>query len=175
MRVKYLALMATLLAGLSYLSFLLFVNWGENVVFPEDFRELSLRVLFLCLISFLTYQLVRANRTQALNYQTVAEQLAEAICRIIARPLDRSRPLWELYVIEGVENGTRIAQLTKIHHAAIDGEAGEEILVNLLDLEPDPPPPDPEPPRVVEPLPDGLELLARGLGNTMLTPMRLRY
>jgi two-component system, NtrC family, sensor histidine kinase HydH len=72
------AFLVTLLAGLSYLSFLLFVDWGQNVIFPDDFRELSLRVLFLCLISFLTYQLVKANRTQALNFQSVAEQLADA-------------------------------------------------------------------------------------------------
>ena len=61
------------------------------------------------------------------------EQLAEVISRIVARPLDRSRPLWELYVIEGVANGTRIAQLTKIHHAAIDGAAGAGMLAAILD------------------------------------------
>jgi diacylglycerol O-acyltransferase len=64
------------------------------------------------------------------------EQLAEAVSRIIARPLDRTRPLWELYVIEGVDNGTRIAQLTKVHHAAIDGAAGAMMLAALLDIDP---------------------------------------
>ncbi len=65
------------------------------------------------------------------------EQLAEVVSRIVARPLDRTRPLWELYVIEGVENGTRIAQLTKIHHAAIDGAAGAMMLAAILDTDPD--------------------------------------
>ena len=64
------------------------------------------------------------------------EQLGEAVSRIVARPLDRSRPLWELYVIEGLENGTRIAQLMKIHHAAIDGASGALMLAALLDLDP---------------------------------------
>ena len=64
------------------------------------------------------------------------EQLAEAVSRIIARPLDRTRPLWELYVIEGVDNGRLIAQLTKVHHAAIDGAAGAMMLAALLDIDP---------------------------------------
>jgi WS/DGAT/MGAT family acyltransferase len=65
-----------------------------------------------------------------------AQQLAEAVSRIIARPLDRTRPLWELYVIEGVDNGRLIAQLTKVHHAAVDGAAGAMMLAALLDLDP---------------------------------------
>jgi WS/DGAT/MGAT family acyltransferase len=64
------------------------------------------------------------------------EQLAEVVSRIVARPLDRAKPLWELYVIEGVDGGTRIAQLTKIHHAAIDGAAGAQMLSAILDTDP---------------------------------------
>ncbi len=64
------------------------------------------------------------------------QQLADVVSRIIARPLDRSRPLWELYVIEGVENGRYIAQLNKIHHAAIDGAAGVHLLGVMLDEDP---------------------------------------
>ena len=65
------------------------------------------------------------------------QQLAEVVSRIHARPLDRSRPLWELYVIEGVDGGTRIAQLTKVHHATIDGASGALMLAAILDTEPD--------------------------------------
>ena len=72
------ATLITLATGLSYLSFLLYVDWQSMTLLPEDIRELLLRVLFLCLISFLTFQLVKANRTQALRYQAVAEELAEA-------------------------------------------------------------------------------------------------
>ena len=64
------------------------------------------------------------------------EQLADVVSRIVARPLDRSRPLWELYVIEGVDNGRLIAQLTKVHHAAIDGAAGAMMLAAILDTDP---------------------------------------
>jgi diacylglycerol O-acyltransferase len=65
------------------------------------------------------------------------EQLSEVVSRIVSRPLDRNRPLWELYVIEGVDNGRLIAQLTKIHHAAIDGAAGAVMLGVILDTDPD--------------------------------------
>jgi diacylglycerol O-acyltransferase / wax synthase len=63
------------------------------------------------------------------------EQLAEIVSRIIARPLDRSRPLWEMYLIEGLAGG-RVAQLTKIHHAAIDGAAGAQLLAIMFDTDP---------------------------------------
>src|SRR4051795_7682019 len=62
-------------------------------------------------------------------------QLADQVARIISRPLDRARPLWELYVIEGLESGC-VAVLTKIHHAVVDGLSGAEIMALLLDLTP---------------------------------------
>ena len=65
------------------------------------------------------------------------QQLAEVASRIHARPLDRTRPLWELYVIEGVDGSTKIAQLTKVHHATIDGASGALMLAAILDTEPD--------------------------------------
>jgi diacylglycerol O-acyltransferase / wax synthase len=65
------------------------------------------------------------------------EQLADVVSRIVARPLDRNRPLWELYVIEGVDDGRLIAQLTKVHHATIDGAAGAQMLAAILDTDPD--------------------------------------
>jgi len=62
-------------------------------------------------------------------------QLTEQVSRLHARPLDRSRPLWEIYLITGLAH-RRAAVYTKIHHAAIDGASGAELLTVLLDLTP---------------------------------------
>ena len=63
-------------------------------------------------------------------------QLADQAARLHARPLDRQRPLWELYLISGLSGG-RMAIYTKVHHAAIDGVSGSDILGTLLDLTPE--------------------------------------
>lgn len=68
----------TVAACLSYLSFLVFVDWSRQELSSQGIRELGLRVLFLCMLGFLTHRLVEANRMQARRYQGVAEQLAEA-------------------------------------------------------------------------------------------------
>jgi diacylglycerol O-acyltransferase len=62
-------------------------------------------------------------------------QLTEQVGRLHARPLDRSRPLWEIYLITGLAK-RRVAVYTKIHHSAIDGASGAELLTVLLDLTP---------------------------------------
>jgi WS/DGAT/MGAT family acyltransferase len=101
-------------------------------------------------------------------------QLAEQVARIHARALDRSRPLWETYVIQGLSGG-RVAILTKMHHSAVDGMSGAEILTTLLDMTPDgrdiPPPPDGD--RRPERMPGQLEMLARGLADRPGQQMRI--
>ncbi len=62
--------------------------------------------------------------------------LAEQVARLVSRPLDRARPLWELYLIHGLQGG-RAGVLTKFHHAAIDGASGAEIFGILLDFAPE--------------------------------------
>jgi WS/DGAT/MGAT family acyltransferase len=90
-------------------------------------------------------------------------QLAEQVARIHGRALDRAHPLWELYVIHGLKGGN-IGVFTKIHHAAIDGMSGAEILSVLLDSSPEgreiPPPVDDGAP---DSAPGQLAMLQRGL------------
>src|SRR3954466_6040933 len=99
-------------------------------------------------------------------------RLAETVARIFARPLDRNRPLWEIYLIPGLPDGN-VALLTKIHHAVVDGVSGNEVLTMLRD-------PSPEgrelPPHISAPpaprLPGDLELLGRGVLGLPRQPLR---
>jgi diacylglycerol O-acyltransferase / wax synthase len=98
-------------------------------------------------------------------------QLAEQAARLHARPLDRSRPLWELYLIFGLAGG-RAAIYSKVHHAAIDGVSGNDILAALLDLSPEGRPlPEPQP-RRTERQPSAAELLARSAVSLGRHPLR---
>ncbi|MCB1017821.1 MAG: wax ester/triacylglycerol synthase family O-acyltransferase, partial [Acidimicrobiales bacterium] len=98
-------------------------------------------------------------------------QVAELVARLIARPLDRSRPLWELYLIHGLEGG-RLGLLTKVHHAAIDGIGGAKLLASLLDLAPDADPPEPEALPDPETVPGEPAMLARGVWSLATRPYR---
>jgi diacylglycerol O-acyltransferase len=99
------------------------------------------------------------------------DQLGEQISRIVGRPMDRSRPLWEVYVIEGLESG-RWALLTKYHHATIDGASGVVMMMLMHDREPDAPPPEESPPWTPEQPPPDLELLRRALANLTRNPIK---
>ncbi|HEX9260139.1 MAG TPA: wax ester/triacylglycerol synthase family O-acyltransferase [Acidimicrobiales bacterium] len=99
------------------------------------------------------------------------DQLAEQVSRIVGRPMDRSRPLWEVYVIEGLESG-RWALLTKFHHATIDGASGVMMMTLINDTVPDAPPPGPSAPWDAEPVPSDLELLNLTLRNLAMNPVK---
>ncbi len=91
-------------------------------------------------------------------------ELAEMASSIASTPLDRSRPLWELYVVEGLEGGN-IGVVTKMHHCAVDGVSGAELMVNLFDLEPGGRDLDIPEPRTPEPIPSDLELVGHALAS----------
>ena len=98
--------------------------------------------------------------------------------RIHARPLDPNRPLWEIYVIEGLDSlldlpRNSFALLTKLHQAAIDVEYGTEIITLLHDSTPQPPQPEPPEPWFPDSPPSPLELVCRGLMHTVTSPARL--
>ena len=68
-------------------------------------------------------------------------ELASLVGEISSRQLDRTRPLWQFWVVEGLADGN-VALVAKMHHSAIDGASGVDVLTQLVDLEPTPIPPD---------------------------------
>jgi WS/DGAT/MGAT family acyltransferase len=105
-------------------------------------------------------------------------QLCIQAARLHSRPLDLTKPLWEFTVIEGLNNVPGVpkgsyAIVSKIHHAAIDGVSGVDIMnaVHSLDAEGAVSPP--ERPWVPERTPTSVELLARAQLNTLATPLRI--
>ncbi|BBZ03961.1 diacylglycerol O-acyltransferase [Mycolicibacterium chitae] len=102
-------------------------------------------------------------------------ELAEICGHFASLPLDRSKPLWEMLVVENIAgtdatDGGRLAVMTKVHHAAVDGVTGANLMSQLCTTEPDAP--DPEP----VPAPGGagqLEIAVRGLARFATRPVNL--
>jgi len=104
-------------------------------------------------------------------------QLCIQCARLLARPLDMSRPLWEIYVIEGLDNVAGVPEgsfgiLLKGHHATMDGASGMEMLTAMHDLEPDAQPAPPSDEWRPEREPSPFELMARAASNSALRPMQ---
>ncbi|WP_346349010.1 wax ester/triacylglycerol synthase family O-acyltransferase [Rhizohabitans arisaemae] len=97
--------------------------------------------------------------------------LADQVAWLHGLPLDRSRPLWEMYLIHGLSAG-RVALYCKMHHAVVDGVTGANILAAIVDLAPgSPPPPDPDPWQP-EPVPSPVDTLVEGLTRSLKQPIR---
>jgi diacylglycerol O-acyltransferase len=97
-----------------------------------------------------------------------------AICgRITSTPLDRSRPLWEVWVIEGLADG-RFAFLTKVHHCAVDGAAGADLMVHLFSVDRNAGPPlPPAPPQSQTHLPTEMELVRDAVASRIKQPLEM--
>ncbi|MBC8187938.1 MAG: wax ester/triacylglycerol synthase family O-acyltransferase, partial [Proteobacteria bacterium] len=104
-------------------------------------------------------------------------QLCIQVARLHARPIDLARPVWEMYVIEGLDGvedlpAGSFAIMTKIHHAAIDGVSGNEMISAIHDLAPEGSVAAPETPWVAESAPTLMELALRSAVNNVRQPFR---
>ena len=107
-------------------------------------------------------------RRSALPKPGTDAQLRDLAARIMSRPLDRGRPLWEMYLVEGLERG-RFALLTKTHHAMVDGISAVDIGQVILDATPEP---RPTPTASWRPAqePGSLELVAGAISDLIRRP-----
>ncbi len=104
-------------------------------------------------------------------------QLCIQAARIFARPLDLERPPWEFTVVEGLDNIPGVAKgsfamVTKVHHAAIDGMSGIDLMEAMHTLNPDDPPPSTPDMWKPEKVPNPVELLGKSYFNAVTNPLK---
>jgi diacylglycerol O-acyltransferase / wax synthase len=100
------------------------------------------------------------------------EQLRQLVGRIFSQRLDRSKPLWELWLVQGLEDN-RFALISKTHHALVDGVSGVDIATVLFDLQPVPAEIESDGEWTPEPVPSDVDLVAEGVKGLVRTPFSL--
>jgi diacylglycerol O-acyltransferase len=110
-------------------------------------------------------------RHSALPAPGSEEQLRKMAGRVFSQQLDRTKPLWELWLVQGLTR-KRFALVTKTHHALVDGVSGVDIATVLFDLKPVPEPSEPDHDWVPNPEPSGAQLLAKDVEGLARTPLR---
>jgi diacylglycerol O-acyltransferase / wax synthase len=112
-------------------------------------------------------------RSTALPGPGSEDQLKDLAGRVFSQQLDRDKPLWEVWMVEGLADG-RFAMLSKTHHALVDGISGVDIISVLFDTSPDPAaPPDPGDRWLPRPLPSRAQLLGEALLERSTIPAEL--
>ena len=119
-----------------------------------------------------TFNLDYHVRHTALPKPGTDDQLRELLGRIFSQRLDRSKPLWEVWIVHGLDGG-RFALISKTHHALVDGVSGVDIATVLFDLGPVPEEPEAQEPWTPAPEPSGAELVADGFVGLARTPFSL--
>src|SRR4051794_4907747 len=100
------------------------------------------------------------------------QQLWLLTARIFSQRLDRSKPLWECWFVQGLEDG-RFAVISKTHHALVDGISGVDLVTVLFDLSPVPPKRAPVPEWTPRPEPSQADLIAQGVKGLIRRPFEL--
>jgi diacylglycerol O-acyltransferase len=111
-------------------------------------------------------------RHSALPAPGSEEQLRNMAARVFSQQLDRTKPLWELWLVQGLTR-KRFAVITKTHHALVDGVSGVDIATVLFDTTPVPEPAEPDHDWVPDREPSSATLAAKGVEGLLSTPVRL--
>ncbi len=119
-----------------------------------------------------TFNLTYHVRHTALPSPGSEDQLRRLTGRVFSQALDRSKPLWELWLVQGLERN-RFAMLSKTHHALVDGVSGVDISTVLFDVKPVPEPVAEEKEWVPNPEPSTVQLVAKGAAEFAAAPMKL--
>ena len=119
-----------------------------------------------------TFNLEYHVRHSALPSPGSEEQLRNMAARVFSQQLDRTKPLWELWLVQGLTR-KRFAIVSKTHHALVDGVSGVDIATVLFDLKPVPEPIRAEHQRVPSPSPSPRQLAAKGAEGVAKFPLRL--
>jgi diacylglycerol O-acyltransferase len=117
------------------------------------------------------FQILYHLRHTAVPAPGNADQLRNLAGRVLGQRLDPSKPLWEIWLVEGLEDG-RWALIGKVHHCMVDGVAGIDLLTALFDLSPDATEHQEPEPWEPEPEPSELELVLDGLRQNLAGPVR---
>jgi diacylglycerol O-acyltransferase len=157
-------------AGLSYETLLATVERQLPKVprYRQKVREVTMRLARPVWVDDHDFDITYHVRRSALPSPGSDEQLHELIGRLAARPLDKSRPLWEMYLVEGLANN-RLALYTKSHQALINGMGAVEISHVIADRNRRPPP-FAEDIWVPAREPGNVELLLRAIGDWATRP-----
>jgi WS/DGAT/MGAT family acyltransferase len=114
-------------------------------------------------------------RHTALPEPGTEDQLKRLAGRVFSQRLDRDKPLWEMWVVEGLDGGARFAVLSKTHHALVDGVSGIDIMSILFDTKPEPdaPPPAEAKRWLPAPTPSRAQLLGEALYERATVPAEI--
>ncbi len=135
---------------------LFFIPFAQHAVWVDDAR----------------FDLDFHLRHTALPKPGSVAQLKRLSARIMSQPLDRKRPLWETWIVEGLEGGARFAMITKIHHCMIDGASGVDLFQIIMSPSPEVRKLEEPPPFLPRPVPSRRELLSEEIVRTVTMPAR---
>jgi diacylglycerol O-acyltransferase / wax synthase len=119
-----------------------------------------------------TFNICYHVRATALPPPGGEEQLRILAGRVFAQRLDRDKPIWEVWLVEGLDNN-RFAVLSKVHHALVDGVSGADLMTVLFDVSREPAVPEPAEKWQPRPLPSNSQLLGEALVERSTEPAEI--